>query len=193
MRIIPPSTCCTLPVEFARCSSPYSLDNSPHRSLDIFFDEILAAPTTQALVLGLYEHAIPAVHSALGALLHDTNRFFDHPTYRVARFAAIEFSEVLEYAGSAVRALVTDADCAALSTWVESLHDILTHAGGLEETSPDTVAEPTRTYSVQPFRYNAVPQRDERFIDPYNMGVNAEAMLFNQSPLRTHSRLQLGR
>jgi hypothetical protein len=34
-------------------------------------------------------------------------------------------------------------------------------------------------FSATPYKYDGVPRRDERFRDPYNMGVNAEAMLFN--------------
>jgi hypothetical protein len=34
-------------------------------------------------------------------------------------------------------------------------------------------------YSLHPKSYDGAVQRDERFIDPYNMGVNAEAMLFD--------------
>ncbi|NYF92261.1 hypothetical protein RBB79_00275 [Tunturiibacter empetritectus] len=158
---------------------PYGLDNTPHPSLDIFFDEILAAPSTPALILGLYEHAIPAVHSSLEALLRDTSRLFDHPTYRAARFAQVEFSEICDYAGSAVHAMVTNTDRATLGGWSTSLQSILAHAGGLDGTMPHATAEPVRVFSAQPFHYNSIPQRDERFIDPYNMGVNAEAMLFN--------------
>ena len=36
-----------------------------------------------------------------------------------------------------------------------------------------------RRFSATPYRYDSVPKRDERFKDPYNMGVNAEAMLFD--------------
>ena len=34
-------------------------------------------------------------------------------------------------------------------------------------------------FSAVPYKYDGVPKRDERLKDPYNMGVNAEAMLFN--------------
>src|SRR5436190_16363989 len=37
---------------------PLGLDEIPHEGLQIFFDEILAAPTTEALLLGLYEKAL---------------------------------------------------------------------------------------------------------------------------------------
>jgi hypothetical protein len=36
-----------------------------------------------------------------------------------------------------------------------------------------------RVFSIIPYRYDPVPRRDERFRDPYNMGVNAVALLFD--------------
>ena len=158
---------------------PYNLDKSPNSSLDIFFDEILTAPTTASLVLGIYGHAIPAVHDALEALLRDTSRLFDHPTYRAVRFAQIEFDEVMSYAEAAGAAMVLEPDRTSLDEWSASLRSILAHAGGLDGARPIGKLEPVRTFSTKPFQYDPVPQRDERFIDPYNMGVNAEAMLFD--------------
>ena len=38
---------------------------------------------------------------------------------------------------------------------------------------------PERIRSRTPFRFDAVPRRDERFPDPYNMGVNAEVFLYD--------------
>jgi len=38
-----------------------------------------------------------------------------------------------------------------------------------------------RQHSAQPYRFDPVPRRDERFPDPYNMGVNAEAFLYDES------------
>lgn len=42
-----------------------------------------------------------------------------------------------------------------------------------------------RHFSATPYIYDPVPRRDDRFKDPYNIGVNAEAMLFDPeiSPL----------
>src|SRR5258706_10315075 len=40
---------------------PLGLDQVPHPALQVFFDEILAAPTTEELVLGLYGKAVPAL------------------------------------------------------------------------------------------------------------------------------------
>jgi hypothetical protein len=44
---------------------PLGLEEVPHVALEIFFDEILSAPSTEDLLLGLYEKALPAVKAAL--------------------------------------------------------------------------------------------------------------------------------
>ena len=38
-----------------------------------------------------------------------------------------------------------------------------------------------RHHSASPYVYDRVPQRDARFPDPYNMGVNAEVFLYDES------------
>ena len=40
---------------------------------------------------------------------------------------------------------------------------------------------PAPVYSATPFRHDPVPRRDVRFPDPYNMGVNAEVFLYDES------------
>src|SRR5881397_2613892 len=40
---------------------PLGLEAVPHPGLEIFFDEILAAPTAAELLLGLYSKAVPAL------------------------------------------------------------------------------------------------------------------------------------
>src|SRR6266704_7062959 len=37
---------------------PLGLEETPHPALEIFFDEILTAPTTEELALGIYEKAL---------------------------------------------------------------------------------------------------------------------------------------
>ena len=58
---------------------PLGLEAVPDPNLEIFFDEILGAPTTEELILGLYEKAIPALKAALEQHLQDTNPLADHP------------------------------------------------------------------------------------------------------------------
>src|SRR5258708_11582199 len=43
---------------------PLGLETVPDPALEIFFDEILAAPTTAELLVGLYEKALPALDAA---------------------------------------------------------------------------------------------------------------------------------
>src|SRR5947199_5478406 len=62
---------------------PLGLEIVPDANLDIFFDEILGAPTTEELVLGLYEKALPALRTALERHITDTNPLADQPSVRV--------------------------------------------------------------------------------------------------------------
>src|SRR5437667_6505044 len=44
---------------------PLGLEAVPDPNLEIFFDEILSAPTTEELLLGIYAKAVPALKDAL--------------------------------------------------------------------------------------------------------------------------------
>src|SRR5215469_11769694 len=44
---------------------PLGLDAVPDPALEVFFDELLAAPTTAELLAGVYEKALPALDAAL--------------------------------------------------------------------------------------------------------------------------------
>src|SRR5438105_4649367 len=44
---------------------PLGLEAVPDPALEVFFDEILAAPTTGELLVGVYEKALPALDAAL--------------------------------------------------------------------------------------------------------------------------------
>ena len=47
---------------------------------------------------------------------------------------------------------------------------------------------PAPQYSANPYLYDPVPQRDERFPDPYNKGVNAEVFLYDAATSRPSRR-----
>jgi len=158
---------------------PYGLEVSPDPMLDMFLDEVLCAPSTESLLLGFYEYAIPAVIRALNNLISDTNKLFDHPTYRVCRFTLLELEDAQNYGREAISCLVKDTDRAVLRDWLSILDRMLAAAGDLDGKEPKTGVEVERHFSVTPYHYDPVPKRDERFKDPYNMGVNAEAMLFD--------------
>src|SRR6516164_7255808 len=69
---------------------PLGLEEVPHPALEVFFDEILAAPTTAALLVGVYQKALPDLDAALARYQADTNPLADAPSKRVCRFARLE-------------------------------------------------------------------------------------------------------
>src|SRR5437667_4809704 len=76
---------------------PLGLEEMPHPALGIFFDEILAAPTTAELVVGVYEKALPALDAALDRHLADTNPLSDAPSVRVCRFERLELADLMTF------------------------------------------------------------------------------------------------
>src|SRR4051812_40247594 len=157
---------------------PLGLDQVPHEALQIFFDEIVAAPSTEELVLGLYSKALPALTDALEKHLEDTNHLADFPSVRVCRFALLEVEQMLDFGASAIASLI-DESRKPNQQWLALLDDCLANAGGLDGTQPPTTKKLVRQFSANPYQYDPVPRRDERFPDPYNMGVNAEVFLYD--------------
>ena len=161
---------------------PLGLDTPPNAALDAFFDEILAAPDAASLVLGLYEIALPALADAFRHHLATTNKLIDHPSFRVCRFALLEVDEMCAYGHQAVGALVSIERRAELADWPGLLQGLLAQAGGLDASSPVSPGSvPKRKFSARPPVYDKVPRRDNRFPDPYNMGVHAEAFLYDDA------------
>src|SRR5215475_6708723 len=74
---------------------PLGLEAVPDPSLEVFFNEILGAPSTPELVTGLYQKALPALKAALQRHLDQTNPLADHPSVRVCRFALMEVDDML--------------------------------------------------------------------------------------------------
>ena len=159
---------------------PLGLEVAPHAALNVFFDEILAAPDTGALLAGIYEHALPALRHALQAHIDGTNRLVDHPSFRICRFALIEIDEMLDFGGQAVPRMLPPSRRAELSSWFVLLRDLLTLAGSLDGSAEASDTTPPRLHSATPPVYERRPRRDERFPDPYNMGVHAEAFLYDE-------------
>jgi hypothetical protein len=85
--------------------------------------------------------------------------------------------------------------------WGLILHELLDLAGGIDGTAPQTPPVATgglvptsipRLYSKTPYVYDPIPQRDERFTDPWNQGVNAESFLYNPAfPARVKALMML--
>lgn len=160
---------------------PLGLDAVPDAALDLFFDELLAAPTTEALLLGVYEHALPALAAALRAHPLATNRLVDHPSVRICRFALLEVDDMIAYGRQAITQLVSAAQREQHQPWTQHLTHLLAQAGGLAGEAEPAPGPLLRFTPPAAQTYDPVPQRDERFPDPYNMGVHAEAFLYDES------------
>ena len=157
---------------------PLGLDAVPDPALEIFFDEILAAPSTEELLLGIYEVALPRVLAALEDHMAVTNPLTDAPSVRVCRFARLEVRDMIEFGAGCVRSLLDDATRAKADGWIRRLDEILQAAGGLAGADEPTGQSVERMHSARPHVYDPVPRRDERFVDLDNQGVNAEAFLY---------------
>src|SRR5437764_10511204 len=64
---------------------PLGLEAVPDPNLEIFFDEIQSAPTTEELLVGLYDVALPALDRALARHIAETNPLTDAPSARLCR------------------------------------------------------------------------------------------------------------
>ncbi len=87
----------------------------------MFFDEILCAPSTEALLLGLYEQAVPALVRALERMMADTNRLFDHPSWRIYRLTLVEVRDIEQYGTEAIGCMVSAGKRAELQPWLNNL------------------------------------------------------------------------
>ncbi|MGZ4962365.1 MAG: hypothetical protein ACXWC8_07410 [Limisphaerales bacterium] len=163
---------------------PLGLEMVPDANLEIFFDEIRSAPTTEELVVGIYEKAVPALIAGLRQHIADTNPVADAPSVRVCRFALLELDDMVKFGAQAIAALVSERNWKPSALWLGLLEDCLSAAGDLDGSvqRPPRHTDPTvqRQYSAKPFVYDKIPKRDERFPDPYNMGVNAEVFLYDE-------------
>jgi hypothetical protein len=160
---------------------PLGLESVPEANLEIFFDEILGAPTTEELVLGLYQKALPALKQALERHLADTNPLADQPSVRLCRFALLEVGDMLQFGAQTIAGLIDGAARQRTEGWLALLDDSLAAAGGLDGTQPPSGKTIPRRHSATPYQYDGRPKRDERFPDPYNMGVNAEVFLYDET------------
>jgi hypothetical protein len=159
---------------------PLGLEAVPHPALEIFFDEIRSAPTTEELLLGIYGKAVPALKSVLERHIADTNKLADHPSVRLCRFALLELQDMLDYGTRATAQLITQDQINKAKPWLQLLNDCLVAAGALDGAEVSVEKTITRQHSAKPFAYDKFPKRDERFPDPYNMGVNAEVFLYDE-------------
>jgi len=159
---------------------PLGLDKVPHEGLALAFNELMAAPR-DLLLMGLYEIVVPALLRCMAKHAADTHPLADQPTIRLLRIARMDLEDLQQYGRKAVSSLVSGEERAAAQTALAVLNQALAAAGGLDGTSTEGTGLPLpeKLHSAKPWKYDPKPQRDERFPDPYNMGVNAEVFLYD--------------
>src|SRR5262249_2264277 len=123
---------------------PLGLEDVPHPALQVFFDEILSAPTTAELLVGIYEKALPALDAALAKHLADTNPLADAPTVRALRFARLELADMLDFGRNSIACLVDATGREAMRDWLALLDQCLAAADGKGDI-------PTRKHSATPY------------------------------------------
>jgi hypothetical protein len=174
---------------------PLGLEDVPHPALEVFFDEILAAPTTEELIEGVYRVAMDQLTHAMHDYSDATNPLTDAPSRRVLRFALLEANDMANWGTHTESCLVElDSDRERnLKEWGRFLGRLLGLAGGLDGTRSSTDGEDIpRRHSAKPYQYDPIPRRDERFTDLWNQGVNAESFLYNPAfPARVKALMML--
>ncbi len=160
---------------------PLGLDHAPDAALEAFFDEILSAPDTAALLTGIYAHAVPALLESLRRYMADTHPVVDHPSIRVCRFAILEVEEMQAYGQGCLKSMASGAEREPYAAWETLLRALLSQSGCLDGSAPRTESVPARMFSANGYTFDPSPKRDERFSDPYNMGVHAEAFLYDST------------
>jgi hypothetical protein len=160
---------------------PLGLDDVPHDALKLLLDEIIASPTSEELVVGVYEVALNSVLAAASNLQHDAHPLADAPTVRLMKLMRFELSEVADFGTQAIRCLVDPAIRSRVAAWTTLLNRCLLSAGTLDGTGPiDAECDLKPIHSLTPYQFQPEPKRDERFQDSYNAGVNPEAFLYDE-------------
>ncbi|QEL18687.1 hypothetical protein [Limnoglobus roseus] len=167
---------------------PLGLDEVPHPALEAFFDEILNAPSTGELLTGL-RLAFQMLDDTITVYQLHTHPLTDAPSKRLLRFANMEVDDMIAFYDSAIAAV----DAKMTPDWYLTLIALLRESGGLDGTQESQSSGPLpRGYSKKPFQYDPIPQRDERFTDHWNQGVNAEAFLYSeQYPAKAKALMML--
>ncbi len=171
---------------------PLGLEDVPHPALEVFFDEILAAPTTEELVWGIYQIAIHYLITDIEFYQNQTNPLTDAPSRRVLKFSQLELNEMKEFGSKVCQALPTPSSGSAWLNVLEALGEEADFGCGLGYPLNQFDGSFPRMYSKAPYHYDPVPRRDERFTDPWNQGVNAESFLYNPAfPARVKALMML--
>jgi hypothetical protein len=154
--------------------------SSSNPALERLMDEVISAPTTVELLVGVYRVVLPEVIAACKRLKNDAHPLADAPTVRVAKLMEFELADLVSFGDDALACLEDDKLRQANQPWTDHLRACLQAAGRVDATEESSDQTPDRWHSKTPYEYEYEPRRDERFRDPFNAGVNPEAFLYDE-------------
>jgi hypothetical protein len=160
---------------------PLGLEDCPAAELDVYFDEILGAQTTLETLAGIYAVTLPALTEDLRHYRQTTNPLVDAPSIRLLQRAGADLDDMCTWGNQSLAAVAALGPQESVSAAITDFTKYLMAAGGIAGRAQRT--DPVgRHRSAQPFTYDLVPRRDDRFPDPFNSGVNAEVMIHGDYP-----------
>ncbi len=160
---------------------PLGLDKVPHAGLERLTDEIRSAPTCEEFLVAVYEILLPEVIATCALFKQQAHPLADAPSIRIVKLIAFELQDVVDFGAQAIACLVQSEHRPMMAAWLEHLRNCLASAGGLSGLEPEAADIPSPWHSRQRYVLQKEPNRDERFHDSYNAGVNPEAFLYDES------------
>ncbi len=156
---------------------PLHLDRAPDPKLQALLDEVIRAENTIELLVGIYRVVKPELVRSLRKHLSETNPLVDYPTCRILRTNLQEEEEMVAWGEQAISALTqTPQAIEVAQSWEAHLHAFLWAAGGIagDLTVPEDQPLPDPRSDGQPYEMDAVPHRDSRFADNFNMAAKID-------------------
>ncbi|RAP74100.1 hypothetical protein [Paenibacillus montanisoli] len=155
---------------------PLGLDHVPDERLHDWLDEAIRAENTVELLVGVYRVIRPELILAFNRYLNEMNRIAEHPTYRLLRGMLQEEEEMVAWGEQALEALVqTPEQTASAAQWEAHLRAFLKAAGGVDGSDVSEPCTAVPRSDGQRYEMDPAPQRDERFIDPYNTSAKIDS------------------
>ncbi|WP_054028767.1 hypothetical protein [Bacillus sp. FJAT-28004] len=163
---------------------PLNMDKVTDPALEQLMDELIRAADTRELLSGIHAVIKPEMIRSLEKHLAETNPLIDYPTCRILLAILHEEKQMQAWGEKALAALTQDGnDADMLAEWRGRLEWLQTQAGGIFGDMPTSEAACPfdRRSDGTPYAIDPMPQRDTRFIDPYNKSAEIDSYYRDES------------